>query len=179
MNMGNRKAREFAKQQAEEASRRADEALWERILTQPREYHSDFHLRGLGWRRTQLVEIPCFDVGAVFDLRQSDDDWRLYQSKFVPETDQVIGYEQLAFDSGKLKGMFARVTSLTLPLIPFLNGYGGADGEVYELAVFGDLYSEWRFRWWTDSPPQWKPLVDLATEMLEAFWAAPRVPAWR
>ena len=43
---------------------------------------------------------------------------------------------------------------------------------MYELALFGDLYSEWRFRWWSEWPAQWRPLVELAAEMHAAFAAA-------
>jgi len=167
--MGNRRAREFAKKQADEASKLADEAEWNRVQYEPRPYQPEFHVRGLGLRRLQLVEQPSFEEAAVFELRQVDDDWRLYRSRFVELSDMVLGYQRLELDSRTLRAMFARVTSLTLPLMPFLINSGGADGTLFELAVFGDLHSEWRFRWWSDSPPQWKPLVDAADEMLEAF----------
>lgn len=56
--------------------------------------------------------------------------------------------------------------------MPDLSGMGGADGSNYELAVFGDLYSEFRFQWWSEPPAEWKPLVTIATEMIKAFLIA-------
>lgn len=53
-----------------------------------------------------------------------------------------------------------------------MSGAGGADGTLYEMAVDGDLSSGWRFRWWSDGPEQWRPLVELAEEMHAAFAAA-------
>ena len=78
------------------------------------------------------------------------------------------------FASAALAEYFERLAALTLPLRPDMSGCGGADGTLYEVAVFGDLYSGWRFQWWSDWPEQWRPLVELAEEMHAAFSAAHR-----
>ena len=75
------------------------------------------------------------------------------------------------------------MTSLALPLLPDLSGGGGADGSLYQLAVFGDLYSEFRFQWWSEPPIQWQPLVNVANEMIQAFlmaegWSAEECAGW-
>jgi hypothetical protein len=43
---------------------------------------------------------------------------------------------------------------------------------MYQLAVFGDLWSSWRFQWWSEAPAAWRPLVAIAEEMIAAFAAA-------
>ncbi len=84
----------------------------------------------------------------------------------------LVGHYEVPFASSELATYFKRVVGLTLPLRPDMSGYGGADGTMYELAVFGDLWSAWRFQWWSSSPEQWRPMVDLVAEMHAAFTAA-------
>jgi hypothetical protein len=121
-------------------------------------------------RRLQLLFLPSFDEPLAFEIRQAGDEWRLFRSR-VAETrpTQLVGYDHISFESDKLAAFFARVCALSLPLAPYLNQAAGIDGDMYHLAVFGDMYTEWRFQWWSESPPQWRPLVDLAHEMLSAF----------
>jgi hypothetical protein len=129
--------------------------------------------RGIGVRRLQLIVAPSFESTSVWDVRQGRE-WQLIRPQVVG-TDPallVVGHEVVPFASAALAAYFERVTLLTLPLRPDLSGCGGADGTVYELAVFGDLYSEWRFQWWSNWPAQWRPLVELAEEMHAAFVAA-------
>jgi hypothetical protein len=163
---GNRRARELKLRQAEEAE-------WELVGTQPRSAYADVHARGIGLRRMQLIVAPSFAEVWVWEVRQGRE-WQLICPRVV-ETEpalRVVGHEVLSFPSGALAAYFERAASLTFPLRPDLSGHGGANGTVYELGVFGDLYSEWRFRWWSDSPAHWRPLVELAVEMHAAFVAA-------
>lgn len=164
--MGNRRAREWMRQQAEEAE-------WERVRTEPRPVHQDAHARGIGLRRLQLIVAPSFEQVSVWEVRQGRE-WQLIRPQVVePESAlRVVGHEVVPFASSALAAYFERVTSLTLPLRPDLSGHGGADGTLYEFAVFGDLYSAWRFQWWSDWPEQWRSLVELADEMHAAFSAA-------
>ena len=164
--MGNRRVRELM-------LRQADDADWERVRTQPRPAHADAHARGIGLRRLQLIVAPSFETAMVWEVRQGRE-WQLVRPQVVESEPvlQVVGHEVVPFASASLAAYFERVVSLTLPLRPDLSGCGGADGTLYELAVFGDLYSEWRFQWWSGWPAQWRPLVELAAEMHAAFATA-------
>jgi hypothetical protein len=75
----------------------------------------------------------------------------------------------VSFDSDGLRSFFDRLTSLTLPIAPDLSNMSGLDGETTQLALLGDLHSHVRFEWWSEYPPAWKPLVEIANEMLRAF----------
>jgi hypothetical protein len=109
----------------------------------------------------------------VWEIRQGQE-WQLIHPRVVqtePEL-MVVGHEIVKFASSELAVYFERVASLTLPLRPDMSGCGGADGTYHELSIFGDLYSGWRFKWWSDWPEQWRPLVLIAEEMHAAFAAA-------
>lgn len=164
--MGNRRARAFMLQKDEDAA-------WERVHNEPRFATSDVHARGIGMRRLQLMILPSFEQASVWEVRQSQD-WKLYRPRVIetyPEV-VVVGHEQVPFESAALVAYLERVTALNLPLRPDQSGCGGLDGISYECAVFGDLSSAWRFRWWSTSPEHWRPLVELAEEMHQAFSAA-------
>jgi hypothetical protein len=165
--MGNRRAREFALQQQNEAD-------WQLIQKGPRPAAFDVHAHGIGIRRLQLIVCPTFSESRAWEVRQRDREWRLFGSRVaVPWPDvQLIGYEMLAADSAMLVSLFERGAGMSLPIAPDLSGMGGLDGTVYQLAVFGDMRSEWRFQWWSQPPAHWRPLADLTSEMLTAFTAA-------
>jgi len=94
-------------------------------------------------------------------------EWHLYESEVVqssPEI-QLLGYRSLTVGSDVLASYFGRVVALSLPVSPDLSSHAGVDGTTTQLAVFGDVDSGWRFQWWSESPPQWQPLVALAREM--------------
>ena len=167
--MGNRRARELMLERSKEAD-------WERVRTQPRPAHSQPHARGIGVRRLQLIVCPSFELASVWDVWQvraaeRGQEWQLIRPRVV-ESDpvlQVVGHDLVPLPSAVLAGYFERVTSLTLPLCPDLSGSGGLEGTMYELEVMGDLFSGWRFQWWSDWPKQWLSLVDLAEEMHVVF----------
>ena len=81
----------------------------------------------------------------------------------------MLGYERLPYEPARLSKFFEKLTAISLPLTPYINNYAGVDGTLFQLAVFGDLYSSWRFHWWEDAPPQWYLLVEIANEMVAAF----------
>lgn len=164
--MGNRRAREFMRQQVEEAD-------WERVRTEPRPASRDVHARDIGQRRLQLIVAPSFEPASAWEVRQGRE-WQLFQPRVVETWPEVmlVGYAPIAFASAALAGYFERVVSLSLPLRPDLSGCSGCDGTLQELAVFADMQSAWRFQWWSRGPEQWQPLVELATEMHVAFVAA-------
>ena len=165
--MGNRKARDFILNQQ-------DDTDWKRVQSETRLAIRDVHARGIGQRRLQLIECPSFGHGQAWEVRQSVD-WCLYRSKVVGSRPEVrlVGYDAIAIESDLLSSFFNRAVSLSLPIAPFLSDRGGADGDITQIAIFGG-FSESRFQWWNDSPPEWKPLVDLAAEMLDVFKVATR-----
>lgn len=164
--MGNPKSRAFMLQQAADAA-------WEHIRTEARPASRDVSAGGIGHLRMQLIVCPAFEESQAWEVRQGQDDWWLFRPRVVkswPDV-QLIGYDPVPFDTAVLASFFCRVTELSLPICPDLSGYAGCDGTTYQFAVFGDRYSAWRFQWWTNYPPQWQPLVDIANDMLRAFEA--------
>jgi hypothetical protein len=168
--VGNRRAREFALQQ-ERAAQLAEE---ERAAAEPRPAGSRRHLTGLGSLRLQLIVLPSFEEPRAWEVRQREQQWSLFRSRVAePGPDvKLVGFDRVPFESDWLRRSFQRVTALTLPLGPDLDGFGGADGNLYQLAVFGDVFTEFRFQWWSAAPPQWQPLVSVANEMIQAFLLA-------
>jgi hypothetical protein len=81
----------------------------------------------------------------------------------------VQGYEPVDFESSQLRTYFERLTSLSLPVAPDLSNMAGLDGTVTQLALFGDMWSQVRYQWWSEHPPGWAPLVQIAHEMLATF----------
>lgn len=163
--MGNRRARELMLRQAEVAE-------WERVHTEPRPARCDVHARGIGLLRLQLIVAHSFEKTSVWEVRQGTE-WQLIRPHVIANDPELIlvGHEVIPFASSVLAAYFERLAALTLPLRPDLSGCGGADGTGYELAMFGDMWSSWRFKWWSEWPQQWRPLVELATEMHAAFMA--------
>ena len=81
----------------------------------------------------------------------------------------VQGYESVEFEGGELKTYFERLTSLTMPVAPDLSKMAGLDGTVTQLTLFGDMWSQVRYQWWSEHPPGWTPMVQIVDEMLAAF----------
>jgi hypothetical protein len=165
--MGNRRTRAFT-------LRQQDAADWERVRTATRPAAADVYARGIGLRRLQLIVCPSFSESWAWEVRQRDREWWLFGSRVAAPWPavQLVGYVPLAADPAMLSGFFERAAGLSLPISPDLSGTGGLDGTVSQLAVFGDMFSECRFQWWSQPPAQWRPLTDLAAEMLAAFAAA-------
>lgn len=147
--------------------------MWEQARTVPRDFFEDVHLPGTGMRRLQVAFVPSFGQGFAWDIRVWGSTWSLFRSAVSndPSSEPMTlsGYEELDADGDMLRGCLDKVRALTLPVGPLFNNIGGADGTVYHLSIFGDLYSEVRFQWWTDFPPQWEPLVVIANDMIETF----------
>ncbi|MDG3002396.1 hypothetical protein [Paludisphaera mucosa] len=163
--MGNRKSREHQKQAR-------DRAMWDQARTASRDFVEDVLVPGIGVRRLQVVLVPSFEQGFAWDVRVLGVTWRLFRSEISNEDysgPKLSGYEELDASGDMLREYFDKLRTLTLPIGPLLNDMGGLDGTDYHLALFGDLQSEVRLRWWTESPPQWSPLVAIADDMIETF----------
>lgn len=164
--MGNRQSRKLTLQLSEEAA-------WNRVRTEPRLVRDHVHARGIGLRRLQLIVTPSFENVSVWEIWQAHE-WQLIHPRVVEiEPDlRVVGHDRVPLASTLLAEYFERVCSITVPLRPDMSGSGGLDGTLYELALYGDLFSHWCFQWWSEAPAQWHPLVKLAEEMHACFTVA-------
>jgi len=163
--MGNRHAREHSKQQDREAS-------WDRLRSTPWQPFETRRAFDSGKPRVQIIRIPTFSKPVFWELCQRDSKWVLYPATIVERSWPnltVQGYEPVEFASERLNSHFDRLVSMSLPITPFLNNMTGADGTVTQLALLGDLWSHVRYQWWSEHPPGWSPLVQIADEMLSAF----------
>jgi hypothetical protein len=147
------------------------EYVWDRVRAKARPAAADVSIPGTGWRRLQLIDGVEPSEGVAWEVRQKDDRWLLFLSQVTGGTPEVllVGYEPIPFDSAALASYYDRVATLTLPLAPIPSDQLGLDGDMTQLAIFGGLFSECRFQWWSEPPPQWLPLVGIASEMAEAF----------
>ena len=162
LSMGNKKSREYMKQ-------RADLADLARAQTEERPIFADVFVRGAGVRRIQVVCMPSFDDGYSWDIRELNDSWLLYRGVVSPDVQRVRGFDRLNADPQRLQAFFDELCATTLPVRPDLSGMNGLDGTMYQLALFGDLFSALRFEWWSDFPSHWKPLVQIADRMMDYF----------
>ena len=165
--MGNRKSREFRLEQERQAS-------WDRLRAAPWNPHGHARAFGSGQERVQLVRLPSFSPPGFREVCQRGEEWLLYTATVVDHDGSAVtvrGYEPVDFPARRLKAFFDCLVILSVPLTPHLNYMGGADGTVTQLAIFGDMWSQVRFQWWSDPPPGWSPLVEVAEEMLAAFGA--------
>lgn len=159
------RSRELRKEQERQAS-------WDRLQTAPWDPLESHRAVGSGRRRLQLIHLPSFSPPSFWEVCELQSKWLLYSSKIVGTwwpTLRVQGYEPIQFDGDRLRSYFERLTALHLPIAPDLSNMAGLDGVTTQLAMFGDLHSQVRFEWWSEYPPAWKPLVDIANEMLEAL----------
>ena len=165
--MGNKKARQAMLQQQ-------DALAWERSRTEARNAVDDICARGIGHRRLQLIVAPSFEKGCAWEIRQLEDKWTLFRSEVLGEGTPIAlrGYELISVEGSTLHRQFRKAISLSFPLEPDLSNRFGCDGTIFQLAVFGDAFTECRVQWWSDPPPQWRPLADLALEMIAIFSAA-------
>lgn len=166
--MGNRRAREFVQMHQEQE-------VWRRVQSELRAASAGIiPVRGIGRCRLQLLVFPSFEEDQAWEVRERDRGWYLSRSQVAASwpAAQLVGYEEVSFPSEALASFYERIMALSLPLAPYATQMAGCDGTITQFAVFGDVFSEWRFQWWSEPPPQWRPLVAIAEEMLDAFTAA-------
>ncbi len=160
--MGNKKSREFMK-------KREDYKAMIRAQSEERSITADVFAPGIGVRRIQLIRNPSFVDGFSWDVRQRGDKWTLYRGVVPPEVQCVRGLVRLNANSDTLASFFDEICNLNVPLKPDLSNMGGCDGTTFQLALFGDLHSEWRIQWWSHPPSQWKSLIAIADRMMTHF----------
>lgn len=170
--MGNRHARKLAKWEAREEQRRQQLAAnWDNAKTKPRLPMDTPCLWDSGVHVLTLVYSPSFDPGYSWDIRCNDDVYTaFFSSRISEQQSEVIGYEQLEIRSAVLHDYYTRLCAAPISIgpLPSLN-YAGADGTTYELFLQGGLYSFVHFNWWSSYPRTWKPIVDIADELIAFF----------
>ncbi len=140
-----------------------------RAKTECRGITEDVHIAGIGLRRIQLTHEPSFSDGCAWDVRQQGEEWFVYRSTIQEGADSLIGYDRLLSAPDRLKHMFDRLCSIEIPIAPDLSGMIGLDGESFELAICGDMFSSIRVKWWCDPPTQWQELATAAADMIAYF----------
>jgi hypothetical protein len=167
--VGNRRAREFQLEQ-ERLARVAED---ERAMLEPRPA-SLRHLIGSMPLRLQLIILPSFNEARAWEIRNARQGWTLGRPRLVASDGDPLlaGFDQVSFSSQRLQDFHRQLLALALPLGPNLDGFGGADGSLYQLAVYGDIFAHFRFQWWSVPPPQWQPMVNILSEMIRAFLMA-------
>lgn len=122
----------------------------------------------------QVIVLPSFVEPRAWEVRQNQRQWSVCCPRIVePGLDAALaGADLLSFESERLENFYRRLLALTLPLGPGLDDFGGADGSLFQLAVFGNGEPQMRFQWWSVPPPQWQPMVAIAKEMIQGFLIA-------
>lgn len=153
--------------------RREDEIALLRGESEPRLATEDISARGTSRRRLQLIVQPNFSSSGAWEIRETEEgEWLLFSSNVVDfRPTRLKGWLRLPIESAKLKLFFDRVSSLTLPLGPPQEEILGLDGTMTQLAAFSG-FAEYRFQWWSEYPPSWRPLVIIAEDMLKVCTAA-------
>lgn len=126
-------------------------------------------------RRMQLIVAPSFADAVAWEIRNGSHGWRLYRATVLqPGPDAyLVGYDRLSFPSDRLAAYFEQIIRTSLPIAPDLSGTCGFDGTTYQLAVFGDKSTSWRFQWWSTARSNWGPLAHIVSEMVSEFSSAP------
>lgn len=162
------RSRQF-RQQAEH------QASWDRLRDLPWSPLSDQRASGSGAQRIQLIHLPSFEKPSFWEVCEIDKQWVLYTAEVMLPSWKALmvqGYERVEVSSESLRGWYEQLCGLQLAVCPDQSEMAGADGVITQLALFGGLYSECRFQWWSTHPPQWDAMVEIATAMLDEFTLA-------
>jgi hypothetical protein len=166
--LANERAREFQKLKALADARK-------NARTVPRNFDNLVSIPGIGIRRAQVIMTPSFSPGAAWEIRERRETLRLYRSEVVLHLGRewkLLGYDEVELSSSELRLYLDRLWKIEIPAGPSLNGMSGVDGVSYELALFGDLQSEIRLRWWMEGPEEWQPVIGVVMGMIEKLRAA-------
>jgi hypothetical protein len=150
----------------------------ERAVSTPRDPRSDVVYPGIGSRVASLLVLPSFEATEVWDVRASragTADLAVYVSRSAtprePPPATVVGYDRLDSSRVDIAALIARLSSISLPLAVRsapAAALGELDGTGYELAIDGHLCGA-RFAWHHHGPTAWRPMIDIAEELLATF----------
>jgi hypothetical protein len=109
--MGNRKAREFAKEQC-------DQKMWDDLKLKPWSPYQRGRARGSGSPRIQIIQVPAFTAGEFWEICELNSKWILYGAAVVQKRDPVkaLGYERMDCSSEVLSSYWNRLGQLSIPL---------------------------------------------------------------
>lgn len=129
----------------------------------------------IGVRKLQLIHASWRGKPRAWEVRRSDDLWRLYSVEVVSPAPsfQLRGWNEIPFLSADLESYFERIANVKFALGPPRDDIFGIDGSTTQIAAWSG-FAEWRFQWWRNAPPEWRPLIEIAVEMRKAFTNAVR-----
>ncbi len=141
-----------------------------KALSSSRHVDDDIGCSDFGTRLLQIVYRPSFEPTRVWEIRQQDDDYTVFEA-LMHKTDWYTiapGYKQLGVPSDTLKYHLDRCNSLAVPIaMPCTNTYG-LDGNMYELALFGTQCSL-RVVWHEEPHEAWAELAAYTREAIDVL----------
>jgi hypothetical protein len=145
------------------------EKAWKKAQSQMRHIDEDVHVGGIGIRRVQVCYYPSFEDGFSWDIREQDNSYVLFESDII--SDELLirlkDYRKIEIEHEILGEYFEEIKNVDIPISPIFNNMTGADGEIFQVALFGDMHSDVRFTWWSEYPDNWKPIVQPTQEIVQ------------
>lgn len=163
---------------------------WDWARTVPRPVGESPRIPGIGARLLELRYDPALWHFSSWDLIDQGDrltvycSWQAYEAHYrclTSDEYMQVGYEPLEFTTEELQHYVDSLSRLTIPVLIWQPRWDEEvervkDGVGYELNLFGE-FGSMSLRWSSQSPPEWRPLLDLAEEMIERFRAVSPAPS--
>jgi hypothetical protein len=136
-------------------------------MSRERRIGEDVHWQGVGELVLQIIELPSFVQGYVWDVREVDDGLKLYVSFTNSEREGFLrpGYDRLDIESNDLRSMLGRLTRISVEQLLPANPMAGLDGTRFSLTLRGG-FSSVSFSWWEEGPPEWSSLTHAVRELV-------------
>ena len=132
---------------------------------------------GLGLKQFQIAYQPSFEPGHVWHFHLDDEEWHTYVSEIQmggpSDLIQATGYAKVGIPSDSVRALWDTLRTISIPIAPPVEGWVGADGTTYELAMWGDHYSAFRFTWWSKHPASWEPMVRPVLDIIPTLLTRP------
>lgn len=144
---------------------------WRKAFSEIVDLHEDRHAWSIGIRRIQIVYMPSFETGHAWDFREIDGIFKVYRSE-IGKFSKLYNYTAIDFPSKISENFIKYLQKLKLRISPIFVSEAGLDGTTTELAFFGDLHSGFRFRWWSNPPPNWKKMTGYTEKIIEQLFSS-------
>ncbi|MCE9670144.1 hypothetical protein LY474_20300 [Myxococcus stipitatus] len=138
-------------------------------MTRERRIGEDVRWRGCGLLRLQLRELPSFETGHLWDVREvSGEPLKLYVSRTHTEKPGYLmpGYVPLSHDGAELQAQVDALESIQVATPLRFEGAGGFDGTAYSIIRSGGFHTV-AFNWWEKGPAEWSALTEGARSFME------------